>query len=368
MNDEKNESQNTAAESEPRPLVQKSNGKNKLLWAGVSVLIAGISIWAVASQSKDVSLRTLLHDLTQASPVWLCVAVCCMLGFILFEACSLRSICRAFHTHSSFKSSCMYSAADIYFSAITPSATGGQPASAYLMMRDGIPGPVTAAALLLNLAMYSLSILAVGLISFILRPGMFLHFSTPSQILIVVGCAMQLGLSLFFILLVRTERLLQKICGGALRLLGKLHLLRNEAHKQERLRKAMQDYKKCAAMLSGQKPLLWRVFLFNLLQRISQIAVTMFVYLAMSNKAAHAVDVWAMQSYVVLGSNCVPVPGAMGVADYMMLDGLSVFLPGHLAVRLEILSRSLSFYSCILICATAVLLHYWIQKKRGLNR
>ena len=52
----------------------------------------------------------------------------------------------------------LYSAADIYFSAITPSATGGQPASALLMVGDGIPTAVTTVVLLLNLAMYNLSI------------------------------------------------------------------------------------------------------------------------------------------------------------------------------------------------------------------
>lgn len=366
MNEQKSETQKN--ENELRPPTPKSGRNNKLVWGGLSVLIATASIWAVASQSKDLSLRILFHDLSKASPLWLCAAVCCMLGFILFEAYALHSVCRAFGARSTFKRGCIYSAADIYFSAITPSATGGQPASAFLMMRDGISGPVTAAALLLNLSMYALSILTVGLISFILQPNIFLHFSTACQVLIVMGCAVQLGLALFFLLLVRTERLLQKICCGTLRLLGKLHLLRGETQKQKKLRTAMQDYKKCAAMLAGQKRLLWRVFLLNLLQRISQISVTMFVYLAMGNKATHAVGVWAMQSYVVLGSNYVPVPGAMGVADYMMLNGLNVFLPEHLAVRLELLSRSLSFYICILICGIAVLLHYWIYKKRGLNR
>ena len=28
-----------------------------------------------------------------------------------------------------------------------------------------------------------------------------------------------------------------------------------------------------------------------------------------------------IQCFVAMGSNCVPIPGAMGVADYIMIDG-----------------------------------------------
>ena len=72
-----------------------------------------------------------------------------------------------------------------------------------------------------------------------------------------------------------------------------------------------------------------------------------------------------MQSFAVLGSNCVPIPGAMGIVDYLMLDGFRAFLPGQQAVNVELLSRSLSFYSCILICGITVLLHYWAYKRRS---
>lgn len=342
-------------------------GKNKLLWTLVSILIAAGSIWAVASQGKDFSIRTFFAYLSRANVPWLGAAVAAMLGFILFEAYALRSISHAFRYPSTVKDSCLYAAADIYFSAITPSATGGQPACGFLMMKNGIPGTVTTAALLLNLTMYSLAILVIGLVCFLLRPGIFLRFGRASKILIILGYAMQAGLSLFFFLLVKTECLLQRLCGGALRVLGKLRLLRNEEKLQEKLQTAMKDYRQFSAMLPGQGKLIFKVFLFNLLQRASQISVTMFVYLAMESGSYHAVDVWAMQSYVVLGSNCVPVPGAMGVADYLMLDGFGAFLSEQQAVSLELLSRSLSFYCCILICGLAVLSYYWRHKRKGLR-
>ena len=66
---------------------------------------------------------------------------------------------KAFGYKRKFRKALVYSTSDIYFSAITPSATGGQPASAYFMMNDKIPGAVTTIVLLVNLTLYTTSII-----------------------------------------------------------------------------------------------------------------------------------------------------------------------------------------------------------------
>ncbi len=58
------------------------------------------------------------------------VSVCLALSF--FEGEALREIVFHMGYPTKHKDAFVYSAADIYFSAITPSASGGQPASAFL--------------------------------------------------------------------------------------------------------------------------------------------------------------------------------------------------------------------------------------------
>ena len=117
----------------------------------------------------------------------------------------------------------------------------------------------------------------------------------------------------------------------------------------------MAEYRRCAALLSGHRPMLVKSFLFNLLQRASIISVPMMAYMAMGGQPGRAPDVFAMQSFVVLGSNTVPIPGAMGVADYLMLDGFKSVLGQDQVAGMELLSRSLSFYGCVLLCGIAFL-------------
>lgn len=59
-----------------------------------------------------------------------------------------------------------------------------------------------------------------------------------------------------------------------------------------------------------------------------------------------------------MGAYSIPIPGAMGVTDYLMLNGFLRLMPMEQAVNLELLSRGVSFYFCILSCGILVIIRY----------
>lgn len=339
--------------------------QNKIVWLIVFIVIAAASIWAVTAQNKDFTLHEFLAYVKGASPLWICAAVVSMLAFIIVEAFIITYICRALGYKCKWKNSFFYSATDIYFSAITPSATGGQPACAYLMVKEGIPGAVVTAALLMNLMMYAVSLVVIGIIAIIIRPEIFTCFNSLSKILIITGCIIQLGLSLLFYLLLYKDCFLYQICGSTLRLLAKIHLVHGVDEKMAKLEATMQEYQQCAKMFKDRKWVLLNTLFFNVLQRIAQTAVTVFVFLAFGGTFRQSLDIWAIQNFVLIGACCIPVPGAMGVTDYLMLDGFGAVMAAQQAAHLELLSRTLSFYCCILVCGLAVIFKFYLLKKRS---
>ncbi len=174
--------------------------RKKGIWAVLFLVIAAFSIWAVIAQCKDFSLENFKECVRNANPAWLAAALLCMMGFIVFEGLALQSIIKAFGYPRGWRKGFVYSSADIYFSAITPSATGGQPASGYFMMADGVPGAVVTVSLIVNLIMYTAAFLVVGAVCLVVRPKMYLGFHLPGRILIVVGYAILLGLGIMFYL------------------------------------------------------------------------------------------------------------------------------------------------------------------------
>lgn len=350
------DTQKTSAEATNADAKKKDSFslKNRIIWTIVFIVIAALSVWAVVAQSGSFSFKSFFEFVKGSNPWWLLSATLSMLGFIIFEGVALIYVCRAMGYKTGFKGGFVYSAADIYVSAITPSATGGQPASAYFMIKDGIPGTVVTAALICNLVMYTSAIVVMGSFAVLVNPTAFFGFSTVSKILIIAGIVTQLALLSFFIMLLTKKGLMQKLCAGFVKFLGKLRIIRKVDKTLAKLQKKMDEYSEKTDLLKGKGKLLLVVFIFNLLQRLSQVAVTPLTYLASGGELKKAFDVFITQIYVLMGANCVPIPGAVGVTDYLMLDGFQMMGIGNYEF-LELFSRFLSFYMCIIICGITLL-------------
>ena len=331
-------------------------------------MIAALSIVAVTSFNRNFHFSDFFKSVRSASPPWIVAAVCGTFGYILFEALSLMYICRSFGYGRRLKSGLLYSSTGFYFSSITPSATGGQPAQAYVMIKDGIPGVFAAIALLVNLLMYTLSIAVLGIFAFIARPSLFLKFSVVSRIMIIVGTVIQFTLAALVLLLIKNKRILHGIGRRLIRILGKLHLVRDKDNLLNTFDGKMAEYDKYAEYLHGKRPMMLKVLGINILQRASVISVTMFTFIALGGRGAEIFNIFVMQIYVLLGSTFMPIPGSIGITDYLMIDGFSNLItksnvePG----TLELLSRTLSFYICVFACGL-FMLYYYFKGRKNIN-
>ena len=327
------------------------SGKKKLFWSLFSALLAGLTIWAVMSQSKQWSLESMIDSLKNANPVWLCMAVLCTVMFVVFECAALSLILKGIGYAQTFSRSLIYSTSDIYFSAITPSATGGQPASAYFMVKDGVPAGAATVALLVNLILYTVSLVLLGLVS---------------KILIGVGFVLQVGLTVVFFILLGEGPFVFGVLRRFLNFLHRKKLIHRLERKLEKLDRAQREYESCARVMKSRRGAFALALLWNILQRASQLAVPACLYLALGGKPSGALALFATQCLVVLGYAPVPIPGAMGVADYLMLDAFAClsFIATEEAFRLEMLSRGLTFYICVAVSGVITLIGYLLLRKR----
>lgn len=330
--------------------------KRKVIWALLALAIAVLTIRTVFVNCRELSPAEVFAALQRADPFWLAVTILSMVGFIVFEAFALLSILRVLGYPRPFFAGVLYSAGDQFFSAITPSASGGQPASILFMRQHKVPGAAITVVLLLNLVMYTAAALFIGALCLILRPQVFLRFDWFSRFLIVFGMVVLTGLGLFFLALLKRGETLERMGRGLFRLLHRLHLMRAPERWNKRLGDMVEEYRLCSQAASGKTSLLIRVFLLDLAQRAAQITVTLTLFLALGGSfGREAADLWVVQAMAQIGSNCVPIPGGMGAADYLMLDGFQSLFAPEFSYQLQILSRGFSFYVCTLLSGIIVL-------------
>jgi len=335
---------------------KKSSAKSKLIWSLIFVAVAALTIWAVTSQ-EGFSFKEFVSFMGDMHPGWLICAFLGMAGFIVFEALAIMTIIKSFGFKRPLRKGIIYSTSDIYFSAITPSASGGQPASAYFMMRDGVSGSMTTVSLIVNLVMYSFAIVIIGIVSILLKPAVFIGFPVACKVLILVGAVLLIGVALFFLLLLFKSQILLSMGNAVIKLLSKIRLVKSPEKLQAKLQRSIDEYRSHVAHLKGKGWMLVRALIFNVLQRASLISVTLFIYLAAGNDPSMAVDVWVTQCLVIIGTNMIPIPGAMGISDYMLVSGFAAIgFTSAQALNLNLASRGVSFYLSVFICGLSMII------------
>ena len=341
-----------------------SGGKKKLIWAVVALVLMVLTIRTVLNMSGELTLSGLLETLRQGNPWFLAASLVSMVAYIVVEGEALLLILRSFGYRRTHLEGFLYSSGDVYFSAITPSATGGQPASAYFMMRNGIPGAVVTVTLLVNLIAYTLATMTVGLIALVFWPGVFLALPLWPKVLVVVGFITQVGLTALFFGLLRHGELLYRLGAWFFRILAKLHIIRRLDKRLKKLRNTVEQYKLFADMTYGKRGMMAGVWALDVLQRACQISVAPLIHLTLGGTPNMAGHIWAGGAYAQIGANCIPLPGGMGVADYLLYHSFVQAVPHTDALRLELISRGVSFYLCMFLSGIVALLGFLLVRKK----
>lgn len=128
-----------------------------------------------------------------------------------------------------------------FYSCITPSASGGQPAQIYYMRQKDIPVPVSTLVLMVITITYKAVLVLMGLGLMAFGQG-FLH-TYLQQILPVfyLGIGLNVICVAILVVLVFHNSLARSIMRGGLALLERLHLLRCKESRHEKLEAGMEN-------------------------------------------------------------------------------------------------------------------------------
>ena len=218
------------------------------------------------------------------------------------------------------------------------------------MVRSGIPASCVTVCLVFNLAMYTLSIIIIGIASILIAPGIFNYFSTAAKILILLGAFGLAMLALLGIVITIKHSAIDRLASIVMKIGKKLRLIKGRSDEVSILQ-WVEDYKGYASQLKGHGPALAKSLLCNILHRICQMSITMLMYIAVT--VGGSAGTWTVirqgalllgaQSLISIGSTFIPIPGAMGYTDLMMLNAFGKVMTYSEAASLELMSRSVSF-------------------------
>lgn len=309
--------------------------------------------WTLYSILREQTPGQVAHAIASADWRVLLAGIPVMALFIAFEAKSTHWILRALGSPQPYRKCYFYSCTGFFFSTITPSATGGQPAQVYYMSRDGVPAASGTIDMLLTTIGYNGAVVIYGLLALLTSRNLTEQLGGRVGFLLGVGFTISLALvALMFLFLFRPGPA-RTLCRAAIRLAARVRPGLDRGALEEKLEAQLEKYRLGAGLIRGSRGLLARVVLMGLGQLGCVFAVPCIVYRAFGLSGASLWQVFALQVLCTMAVSYLPLPGSAGAAESVFLRGFAmIFGPGLVAPAM-ILSRTLSCY--LVLAATGVI-------------
>lgn len=325
----------------------KNNKKNILQILFLFVLL-GITFYELL---KGQELGALWETIKLAKKDYIFWGVLIVLLFVCCESVIIYYMMRSLKKEVRLGSCIKYSFIGFFFSCITPSASGGQPAQIYYMSKDRIDVPVSTLVLMIVTLTYKLVLVLVGVFLILFNAPFIEKFMQETKFWFYLGVFLNVVTVTLLVILTFIPKLTKWLMHIALRLIEKLRILKHKEERSKRLAESMDMYKESAHYFRDHKLVIFNVLLISIFQRFCLFYTTYIVYQAFGLREYGAFEIMTLQATISIAVDMLPLPGGVGASEALFLSifvpvfGPALVLPGML------LSRGLSYYALLIISA-----------------
>ncbi|MGX9755704.1 aminohexosyl-hexosyldiradylglycerol biosynthesis protein HexF [Clostridioides difficile] len=336
-------------------MISKTEKKNKCLGsAAFLVLLMGITGYFVF---RGQSIESLIKSLKGANPVFILIGFAMMFIYIACEGINIYLGIKALNQKTTFFKCMGYAFVGFYFSSITPSASGGQPAQVYYMKKDDINISYSSLVLLVTVVIHQVVVLAYSGIMFVMEREFILNNVRGMNILLIYGVITNVALVVGVIAVIFSKKLVNNFIISITNLLGKLRIIKDVEGSRKVITSQIEEYVKGAQYIKQNPKLVIKILLITIVQITAMFLVPFFVYKAFHLSTYTVFEILAIQSLLNIAVSSLPLPGAVGASENSFMTLFKIFFPGHLLVPAMLLSRGISFYAFVaisgLVCIVA---------------
>ncbi|MEG1108534.1 MAG: lysylphosphatidylglycerol synthase transmembrane domain-containing protein [Oscillospiraceae bacterium] len=321
------------------------------------VALIGVTFYIIF---KDNSLKDIFSLLDHVNLYYIGVGVICMLGYSLLHAIIIGMSANCIGSKMRLREMLQYSLVGFFYSAITPSSTGGQPMQFYYMCRDKLsPSKSTLVMFIANIT-YQLAIVVFGFFMLIYKWVFVSGISGGVIVFFILGISFNLFILFVLAGVLFSETLMTKLLRSVILLLSKIHIIKNTEKMLGSVEKYISEFKNGVELIRANflKSLL--IFLLTLLQQLLYHLVPYLVYRSFGFNEFSCIDFVAISSILYVSVSFLPLPGAVGASEsgfvllFRQLFGASI-MPAML------LSRFINFYIMLILSGVT---SFYVQLRR----
>ena len=307
---------------------------------------------------KDNDIKQVISVAKSVQIHYLAICLLLVILYLLFEAFYILITFKSLKQKTTLSKCFAYSCIEYYFSAMTPSSTGGQPFQSYYMAKDNIPVSKSTIVLLLNTLTFKLILLLLGIVCLGIKPNIILSNGVLFNILFILGFVINLTVIILCLLVMKSKRKVKKFVVFIINILSKLHLKKNAEETIKKIDDYMDDFKKGVKYIKEHPVVTLKVLGLTLLQRVSLFSIGFVVYLAFGLRGYSFIDSLAIQVAIAIAIDSLPFPGGMGITEVMMLKIYTGIYGNALLTASVLLTRLFSYYFCLIFSGAISLINH----------
>ena len=329
----------------------KKQGKNIIILLLVTFLVLYLIM-------KD-DFSTKLNLILSMNKWWLLCAVLFILAYWLLQTISLHAITPDNDEKPSFWMLLKSTITCNFFSAITPSATGGQPFQIYFLKKNGLHLGTATNLVVSQSTFYQIALVIFGTIAIILN--YFFNFFPNDLVLkklVIIGYVVNVLVIILLVFVSRSKKSSNFLCMKIIKLLHKIKLIRNINKAEKKAENTIEKFYESSLTLRGNKKVIIKGVLYNLLAFTCLYIVPLFVFYALGNYGnINAIEVLVSSAYVMLIGAFVPIPGGSGGIEYAFINFFGFFIAGSKLMAIPLMWRFITYYLSIFVGAIVLVLN-----------
>jgi glycosyltransferase 2 family protein len=312
------------------------------------LFIVGITFYLLL---KDQEIPLIVDSIRRTNLVYLLLGNVAVIFFVCSESVIIHYLMKRLKSPMRLRSCIKYSFIGFFFSCITPSSTGGQPAQLYYMKKDNANLGVATLMLVEVTIAFKAVLIFLGILMLTIKRKFVIYYLGKYMGLFYFGIIINIVVVFWLNMLLFHTKTVRKLVNRLISFLASINIIKDKEATLEKAEIAFSKYDEGAVLLKRKKKIRAVVFIITFVQRIVLFLVTYFVYRAFGLSTYGVVEVVALQSVISIAVDMLPLPGGIGASENLFLVifrrifGRSLIMPGML------LSRGISYYGLLLMSA-----------------
>lgn len=330
--------------------VTKEKSKRKKLWSWLFVLLNIVVIVGIVCYQFSQNEVKSFDELLALNPNWiyLVIAIVLVISSQLldcFKSCHLLW----YSTHR-FRPFLCYKATALcrYYDAITPMSTGGEPYQIFYMKNRGVRGDVAASVPIVKSLFWQIANTLIGIVLLTFNSKAYIG-SEPIVVTIAwIALAFNSLVLATILFLSVSKKVGPRIVIGMLKLLAKMHIIKNYQQTFRKVMRFVLNYQNCMrSFASNIFTVLLQLFLAALEIFVSAL-IPYFIYKTFVPVSINPLNIVTKVFICNMVSFFIPIPGGSGTAELSFLAMFSSLFPSGTAVWAMLIWRILTYYSILL--------------------